>query len=90
VNAVRQLSPADITRLELQDQLDIAKAELDKHRGKDDVQFVYWLERAHALRRELGTTTFKQFAVSREDREHYGDRQEQLEGATNGAINWEA
>lgn len=89
MNAVRQLSAADIERLEIQDQLDIAKAKLDEYRGKNDAEFLHWLERAHALRGQLGTTTFSSFTISREDREHYSDREEELGGASNGAINWE-
>lgn len=77
MNAARQLSPADIERLELQDQLDVAQAKLDAARGKDDVEFVFQLSRVHALKRELGERTFRQFTVSREDREHYGDIEDQ-------------
>lgn len=90
MNAVRLLSPADLERLELQDQLDIARQKLDAARGKNDAEFAFQLGRVHALTNQLGKTTFRSFAISREDREPYGDRQEEFEGATNGAINWEA
>lgn len=90
MNAVRQLSPADIERVTLRDQLDIAHQRLDAARLVSVEEYEFWLNRVKELKYQLYGNTMSHVRMSYDDRIQYGGREEEREGASNGAINWEA
>jgi hypothetical protein len=84
-----QVKPIDIERESLRDRLHIAHERLDAARREGLGEYDYWLNRVRELRYELYGSSIKQMTLSLDERAHYGDREEQREGASNGAINWE-
>jgi len=86
VNA--RLKPIDIERQTLHDQLQIAHEKLDAARKAGDPdEYGHQLSRVKAIKFELFGSTIRNTTVSREEWEQ-PDREEQREGATNGAVDW--
>lgn len=73
-----QRLPLDEERETLYTQLEIAHQRLDAARAAGLGEYDYWLNRVRELRFELYGSTIKQMTLSLEDREHYGDRQEEF------------
>lgn len=82
---------------ELLDERNLAKALLqnafDQIRywtGKSALEVDFWQGRARELQMEVNSTNARMRVVlSPDDRAHYGGREEEFEGASNGSIRWE-
>lgn len=84
-----RLKPIDEERETLHTQLQIAHEQLDAARRRGNLEeYEHQFNRVKALKYELYGSTIRNTTMSREDREHYGDREEEREGASNGAIDW--
>lgn len=86
----------DLRRLELiseleilRDQLQIAHEQIDYWRTRNLDEYRYWDCRVRNLQSELRIQQgCLQVVLSPDDKTHYGGREEEFEGASNGSIDW--